>query len=156
MDVHICAFTEKWNWQKCCQKNMFDNVKICPTSGTCCLSSSIFANKLTISSVDTHFKSPNFSEMITLFCCAPALPLSTMPPARRSKHATGLTHFPFIHLSTLKGNWQMIIAKIACPPKLRNVMQKAPHFQMIWPEIGFFFYFLTNFKTTGRGIFLSS
>ena len=52
---------------------MFDNVKICPTSGTCCLSSSIFANKLTISSVDTHFKSPNFSEMITLFCCSPGL-----------------------------------------------------------------------------------
>ena len=123
---------------KLSEKTCLIKCKICPTSGTCCLSSSIFANKLTISSVDTHFKSPNFSEMITLFCCAPALALSTMPPARRSKHATGLTHFPFIHLSTLKGNWQMIIAKITCPPKLRNVMQKAAHFQMIWPEIGFF------------------
>ena len=86
-------------------------------------------------------------------CFAVLLALSSMPPARRSKHAAGLTHVPFIHLSTLKGNWQMIIAKITCPPKLRNVMQKAAHFQMIWPEIGFFSYFLTNFKTTGRGIF---
>ena len=71
-------------------------------------------------------------------CFAVLLALSSMLPARRSKHAAGLTHFPFIHLSTLKENWQMIIAKITCPPKLRNVMQKAAHFQMIWPEIGFF------------------
>ena len=133
---------------------MFDNVKICPTSGTCCLSSSIFANKLTISSVDTHFKSPNFSEMITLFCCSPGL--IQYAASQKKQACCWIDPFSIHSFVNSQGKLADDYSQNYMSSKTEKCDAKSSSFSDDLARNRIFFYFLTNFKTTGRGIFLSS